>query len=81
MAGLCEGGNEPAGFLKAICNTWTRTYIDVGRRAVMKAVLLGVGRDVMVGVRRSTLEANARIGSIWGQNYDLKANVLTFTVA
>ncbi|KAJ4443716.1 hypothetical protein ANN_05391 [Periplaneta americana] len=30
MAGLCEGGNEPSGSLKAICNTKQLTRINQG---------------------------------------------------
>ncbi|KAJ4435254.1 hypothetical protein ANN_23832 [Periplaneta americana] len=32
MAGLCEGGNEPSGSLKAICKTWTIFEYKISQR-------------------------------------------------
>ncbi|KAJ4428617.1 hypothetical protein ANN_24661 [Periplaneta americana] len=43
MAGLCEGGNEPAGSLKAICNPWSRQHKNFPR--VITPVPLGHARN------------------------------------
>ncbi|KAJ4440407.1 hypothetical protein ANN_08548 [Periplaneta americana] len=44
MAGLCEGGNEPSGSLKAICNQATKGNIEEGEFDPVLWIGLGVAQ-------------------------------------
>ncbi|KAJ4444599.1 hypothetical protein ANN_06395 [Periplaneta americana] len=56
MAGLCEGGNEPAGSLKAICNLYLFVAIDMAIAAFENIT----GKTDLINVL--TVADNLRLG-------------------
>ncbi|KAJ4426727.1 hypothetical protein ANN_26526 [Periplaneta americana] len=72
MAGLCEGGNEPSGSLKAICKAKTmlilRHSLSIGMEKVLESVLHPNGQEPEIAEQEADLQQlHCTCTSIWGE--------------
>ncbi|KAJ4433156.1 hypothetical protein ANN_15413 [Periplaneta americana] len=68
MAGLCEGGNEPSGFLKAICN-----HAQMGHQASeLSSVQATIIKNFMGESIHGFLTSTNRVGCDWEVDSDAK---------